>query len=200
MFSINYMLKIKNLKKIILKEYYNMFNSNLCYNEVHDAYYTHNLGSKLYVTFDDFLILIDHEFSYKKYTFLLYLKESIEKIRGYIILRNKSLAYPYTKYIRMYYLPIRPVYHHMRDIGRIFKNAIDIKLIQQKGSSQTHASIKFKTVDETIAAVTNNEILQYGSKYCVLSYGYPDKEPNEEEKQIQEGYNTAISCFNYLEL
>ena len=90
MFSINYMLKIKNLKKIILKEYYNMFNSNLCYNEVHDAYYTHNLGSKLYVTFDDFLILIDHEFSYKKYTFLLYLKESIEKIRGYIILRNKS--------------------------------------------------------------------------------------------------------------
>ena len=126
-------------------------------------------------------------------------KESIKKIRGYIVLRNQSLKYPYTNYIRMYYLPNRPVYQHMTDIGRMFKNAINIELIQQ-GISNTHASIKFKTVDETIAAVTNNEILQYGSKYCVLSYGYPDKEPNEEEKQIQEGYNTAISCFNYLEL
>jgi len=200
MFVINYMLKIKELKRLILKKYYNMFNTKLCYNEVLEAYTKYNLGNELCVTFDDFLILIDQEFSYKKYSFLLQLKESIEKIRGYIIVRNKSLEYPYTNCIRMYYLPTRPVYHHMRDIGRIFKNAIDIKLVQKKCSAQTHASIKFRTVDEAIAAVTNNELIQYGSKYCVIAYGYPEKEPNEEEKQLQEGYSTAISCFNYLEL
>jgi hypothetical protein len=199
MFTINYMLKIKELKRVILKKYYNMFNANLCYNEVLDNYNKYNLGHELYVTFEDFLILIDQEFSYKKYTFLLYLKESIKKIRGYIVLRNQSLKYPYTNYIRMYYLPNRPVYQHMTDIGRMFKNAINIELIQQ-GISNTHASIKFKTVDEAVAAVTNNELLQYGTKYCVIGYGYPDKKHTKTEEELQKGYNTAISCFNYLDL
>jgi len=199
MFTINYMLKIKTLKKNILRDYYNLFNSKLSYNEVFDAYYKNNLSEKLYVTFDDFLILVNQEFSHKKYTFLLNLKDTIEKIKKYIILRNQSLPYPYTNYIRMYYLPNRPIFQHMTDIGRLFKNAIEIKLFQ-RGLVHTHASIKFRTVDEAIAAVTANKLIQYGTKYCVTGYGYPDKKNTEEEKQLQEGYNTAISCFNYLEL
>ena len=51
-----------------------------------------------------------------------------------------------------------------------------------------------------MAFVLNNETIKYGNRFCIVAFGFPEKETKGEEKLIEEGYNTAVSCYNFLDM
>jgi hypothetical protein len=196
----NWMLKIKNLKRDILGDYYNMFNCKKTSEEIRELYDYYELKYNLGITLSELYYITHCKFTEEEYCNIKIIKSCSRNTKVYMWHRHQSLPYPYTNVARLYYLPTYPIFTLINDLQKLIPNAINIEIIHSKGHNFNHAAITFKTYEKTMAFVLNNETIKYGNRFCIVAFGFPEKETKGEEKLIEEGYNTAVSCYNFLDM
>jgi len=193
-----YMNKIKEVKRNILGEYYNMFNCNKTKEEIRELYELYNLKNKLGITVSELYYITHCKYTEEEYLNIKLIDNFSHKTLKFLLNRQNSLDYPYTNIARIYYLPNYPVYTMIKHLKRMIKNAINVEIVFGKGGK--HAAITFKNQEQVMNFVLNNSTINYGNRFCVIAFGYPEKEVKGEEKVIEEGYKTAVSCYNFLEI
>jgi hypothetical protein len=192
----NYLTEIKALKHQILKDYYNLFNCKKTKEELKELYEKNDIKNKLYITLNELFYIVYCRFNETDYNFLYRIYDSVKKTKQYIQTRQNSLKYAYSNIARIYYLPNFPIFQIINDLKKYIKNASDIEIVQCKYNK--HASITFKTPEMAMAFVLNNTMFKYGKRFCIVAFGHPDKDIID--KEIDEGYNTAVSTYNFLDL
>jgi hypothetical protein len=176
------MSKIKDLKRDILGEYYNMFNRIITAEEMRELYDKHNLKRVLGITASELYCITHCKFTEEEYSYIRTIKKCASNTKAYMWTREKSLAYPYTNVARIYFLPNYPIFTLINDLQKLIPNAINIEIIHSKGHNFNHAAITFKTYEKTMAFVLNNETIKYGNRFCIVAFGFPEKETKGEEK------------------
>jgi hypothetical protein len=192
----NYLIEIKALKHQILKDYYNLFNCKKTKEELRELYETNDIKNKLYITLNELFYIVYCRFNQTDYNFIYRIYDSVKKTKQYLQTRQNSLKYAYSNVARIYYLPNFPIFQVINDLKKYIKNASNIEIVQCNHNK--HASITFKTPEMAMAFVLNNTMFKYGKRFCIVAFGHPDKDMID--KEIEKGYNTAVSTYNFLDL
>jgi hypothetical protein len=194
----NYLIEIKAFKRSIFGKYYNMLNCLRNKQELNELYDSLHLFEKFGISLNELYSMVHCGFTNFDYNYIKNVYEYSQLVKGYLNIRNKSLAYPYTNVVRIYNLPSIPIYTLIEELKALVKNASNIELIQT--NDKIHAAITFKKPEQAMFFVLNNTYIKFNKRFCIVAFGYPENHNEEKDKDIKQGYSIAVSTFTALDL
>ena len=195
MFSI--MRQIKDVKKLILQDYYNTFNCKMTPIEVENKFYELEIMKNAHLTYGELLYIVTSPFNELTLIVIKNIYEYVKLSRSALKVHKSSLRCP-SRRVLVLNLPYNLDEDHLINKLKNIKNVRRINVFPDN-----KIEIIMDTVEDAMKLVLNNYVFKYEKRFLIFSFA-----PNlncrmfmpKVERDLQGCFSTAISCYNDLNL
>lgn len=189
--------KIKEVKKLILGDYYNTFNCKMTPLEIENKFYELEIMKNAQITYSELLYLVTCPFDELSLIVIKNIYEYVKLSRSAVKVRRCSMKCPSSRVIVLN-LPYNVVED---DLINKLKNIKNVKRINVYPDNVFE--LVMNTAEDATNLVLNNYIFRYEKRFLIFSFSPSSGRKifmPKQYRQLRDCFSTAISCYNELNL